>query len=163
MRGDIPTALALKLHNTLMESVMKSISVQLPFLKKHVLPIILCLCELLNECNVFWDGMAPVHSLSEMEELRELVLKALGCEIKICLEILKTNPALAIGVEWLLKRLKGEFGNYSFVSVLKFMIITDLKVVNQNTVILQCPVCKINVICNGKVLRHNIIALETSL
>ena len=110
-QGDIPTALALKLHNTLMESVTASISVQLPFLKKHVLPIILCLCELLNECNVFWDGMAPVHSLSEMEELRELALKALDSEIKMCLEVLKMNPALSIGVEWLLKRLKSGFGN----------------------------------------------------
>ncbi|KAL9988358.1 hypothetical protein ACROYT_G002795 [Oculina patagonica] len=109
MQGDIPTVLALKLHNTLMESVMTSISVQLPFLKKHVLPIIHCLCELLNECNVFWDGMAPVHSLSEMEELRELVLKALDSEIKMCLEVLKTNPTLAMGVEWLFKRMKGGF------------------------------------------------------
>ncbi|KAJ7339444.1 hypothetical protein OS493_005842 [Desmophyllum pertusum] len=59
MQGDIPTVLALKLHNTAMEAVMSSISVHLPFLKKHLLPIILCLCEVLNECNVFWDGMAP--------------------------------------------------------------------------------------------------------
>ena len=111
IHGDIPTALALKLHNVSMEAVMASISVQLPFLQKHVLPIILCLCELLNDCNVFWDGTAPVHSLSEMEELRELVLKSLGDEIKLCFEVLKTNPAFARGVEWLLKRLKNGFGN----------------------------------------------------
>lgn len=111
MQGDIPTVLALKLHNTAMEAVMSSISVHLPFLKKHLLPIILCLCEVLNECNVFWDGMAPVHSLSEMEELRELVLKALETEMKMCFEVLKTNPSFARAVEWLLKRLKSGFGN----------------------------------------------------
>ena len=111
IQGDIPLALALKLHNVSMEAVMASISVQLPFLKKHVLPIILCLCELLNDCNVFWDGKAPVHSLSEVEELRELVLKALGDEIKICFEVLKTSPSFARAVEWLLKRLKSGFGN----------------------------------------------------
>ena len=90
---------------------MASISVQLQFLKKHVLPIILCLCELLNDCNVFWDGIAPVHSLTEMEELRELVLKALADEIKMCFEVLQTNPSFARGVEWLLKKLKTGFGN----------------------------------------------------
>ena len=111
IQGAIPTALALKLHNISMEAVMASISVQLPFLQKHVLPIILCLCELLNDCNVFWDGIAPVHSLSEIEELRELVLKALEDEIKICFEVLKTNPSFAKGVEWLQKRLKNGFGN----------------------------------------------------
>lgn len=109
-QGDITTALALKLHNASMEAVMASISVQLQFLKKHVLPIILSLCELLNDCNVFWDGITPVHSLSEMEELRELVLKALGDEIKIWFEVLKTNPSFARGVEWLLKKLKSGFG-----------------------------------------------------
>ena len=111
IQGDIPTVLALKLHNASMEAVMASISVQLPFLKKHVLPIILCLCELLNDCNVFWDGIAPVHSLSEMEELRELVLTALEDEIKICFEVLKTNPLFERAIEWLLKRLKSAFGN----------------------------------------------------
>ena len=109
-QGDITTALALKLHNASMEAVMASISVQLQFLKKHVLPIILSLCELLNDCSVFWDSMTPVHSLSEMEELRELVLKALGDEVKICFEVLKTNPSFARGVEWLLKKLKNGFG-----------------------------------------------------
>ena len=123
IQGDIPTVLALKLHNTLMEVVVASLSVQLPLLRKHVLNIILCLCELLNECNVFWEGMAPVHPLSEMEELRELVLRALHSEIQICLEVLTTNPTLATGVQWLLRRLKGGFGNYCFVSV--FVITTD--------------------------------------
>ena len=121
IQGDIPTALALKLHNASMEVVMASISVQLPFLKKHVLPIILCLCELLNDCTVFWDGIMPVHPLSEMEELRELVLKALGDEIKICREVLKTNPSFARGVEWLLKKLKSGFGNI-FCITFKFIM-----------------------------------------
>ena len=109
MEGNIPTVLVLKLHNTAMEAA--SVSAPLPFLKKHLLPIILCLCELLNECNVFWEGMAPVHSLSEMEELRELVLKALDIEIKMCCEVLEINPSFARAVEWLLKRLKSGFGN----------------------------------------------------
>ena len=109
MEGNIPTVVVLKLHNTAMEAV--SASAPLSFLKKHLLPIILCLCELLNECNVFWEGVAPVHSLSEMEELRELVLKALDIEIKMCCEVLEINPSFARAVEWLLKRLKSGFGN----------------------------------------------------
>lgn len=55
--------------------------------------------------------MAPEHSLLEMEELRELVLKALDIEIKICLEVIKINPSFARAVEWLLKRIRDGFGN----------------------------------------------------
>lgn len=107
MDDNIPAALALKLLNTAMEPV--SVSVDLLFLKKYSLTIILCLCELLNDCNAFWESMAPEHSLIEMEELKELVLKALDIEIKICLEVIKINPSFARALEWLLKRMKDGF------------------------------------------------------
>lgn len=72
--------------------------------------IILFLCELLNDCNVFWDGIILVYFLLEMEEFRELVFKVLGDEIKICFEVFKINFLFVRGVEWLLKKLKSGFG-----------------------------------------------------
>ena len=109
MEDNIPTVLALKLLDTAMETV--SVVPHLLLLKRHLPTIIICLCELLNDCNVFWKGMAPEHSLLEMEELRELVLKALDIEIKICLEVIKINPSFARALEWLLKRIRDGFGN----------------------------------------------------
>ena len=109
MEDNIPTVLALKLLDTAMETV--SVVPHLLLLKRHLPTIIICLCELLNDCNVFWKGMAPEHSLLEMEELRELVLKALDIEIKISLEVIKINPSFARAVEWLLKRIRDGFGN----------------------------------------------------
>ena len=66
----------------------------------------------MNESNAFWTDLAPVHSLSEMEELRELVLKALDAEIKLCCDVLEKSPSFVRGVEWLLKRVRGDFGKY---------------------------------------------------
>ena len=112
VQGDIPTVRALKLLNNSLAAVKTSVSPKLHFLKKHLIPIILCLCELLDECNVFWDGLAPVHSLSEMEELRELVLQALSIEIKLCGDVLERSPSFARAIEWLVKRLRSGFGNH---------------------------------------------------
>lgn len=112
VQGDIPTVLALKLLNTSMTAVRADLPLQLHFLSKHLFPIILCLCDLLNESNAFWTDLAPVHSLSEMEELRELVLKALDTEIKLFCDVLEMSPSFVRGVEWLLKRVRGDFGKY---------------------------------------------------
>lgn len=111
-QANIPTVLALKLLSTSMAVVTATGQLHLNSVSKHLLPIILCLCELLNESNVFWTGLAPEHSLSEMEEVRELVLKALDTVAKLYSDVLGINPAFARGLEWLFKRLSSDFGNY---------------------------------------------------
>ncbi|XP_068734665.1 uncharacterized protein [Montipora capricornis] len=110
LQGHIPTSLAVKLLNTSMTAVKPHDKVHQKFLKKHLLAIILCLCELLNECTAYWDGLAPIHSLSDMEELRELELNALDSNIKLCCDVLETSPSFSRSVEWLLKRVKSCYG-----------------------------------------------------
>ena len=110
MQGNIPTVLSLKLLNMAMATV--SVAVDDQFLKKHLVPIIFCLCELLNESILFWDGLAPVNSLSEREELKELVLKALDEEVKLCCDMVQTNSSFSRAIEWLFRRLKSGFGKY---------------------------------------------------
>lgn len=108
MQGNIPTVLSLKLLNMSMATVSVPINEQ--FLKKHLMPIIFCLCEVLNESIVFWDGLAPVNSLSEREELKELVLKTLDMEVKLCCDIAQMNSSFSRAIEWLFRRLKHGFG-----------------------------------------------------
>lgn len=110
MQGDIPTVLSLKLLNMSMATVSVPINEQ--FLKKHLVPVIFCLCEVLNESILFWDGLAPVNSLSEREELKELVLKALDMEVKLCCDIVQMNSSFSRAIEWLFRRLKSGFGKY---------------------------------------------------
>lgn len=125
MQGNIPTVLSLKLLNMAMATV--SVAVDDQFLKKHLVPIIFCLCELLNESILFWDGLAPVNSLSEREELKELVLKALDEEVKLCCDMVQTNSSFSRAIEWLFRRLKSGFGKYKpnyiiiFLNELKFI------------------------------------------
>ena len=116
LQGHIPTSLAVKLLNTSMAAVKLHDKVHRKFLKKHLLAIILCLCELLNECTAYWDGLAPIHPLSDMEELKELELNALDSNIKLCCDVLETSPSFSRSVEWLLKRVKSCYGNYCIIS-----------------------------------------------
>ena len=116
-QDDIPTVLALKLLSTSMAAVRATDPLHVNSISKHLLPIILCLCELLNESNVFWTCLAPVHSLSEMEEVRELVLKALDTVVELYSDVLGINHAFARGVEWLFNRLSSDFGNYCTIWV----------------------------------------------
>ncbi|KAK2553229.1 Gem-associated protein 4 [Acropora cervicornis] len=109
VHGNISTALAVKLLNTSAATVAKNVAFHSHFLKRHLLPIILCLCELLDECTTFWDGLAPAHSLSDMDELREMVLDAADTQIKLCCDVLVLHPSFAIGVEWLWKTVTSRF------------------------------------------------------
>ena len=115
-QGPIPTVRVLKLLHASFEALKLSTTNHLATFKEHFLPITLCLSELLNGCSVFWDGFAPDRSLSEMEELRGLVLTALATSIEMYCEVIKTNASFTRAVEWLLRRVKGEFGKVISIS-----------------------------------------------
>ena len=129
MQGNIPTVLSLKLLNMAMATV--SVPIDDHFLKKHLVPIIFCLCELLNESILFWDGLVPVNSLSEREELKELVLKALDEEVKLCCDMVQTNSSFSRAIEWLFRRLKSGFGKYKPNYIIIFL--NELKFISVNS------------------------------
>ena len=142
VHGNISTALAVKLLNTSAATVAKNVAFHSHLLKRHLVPIILCLCELLDECTTFWDGLAPVHSLSDMDELREMVLDAVDMQIKLCCDVLVLHPSFAIGVEWLWKTVTSLFGNYQ-VMIFKIILFTLLVIAINSKLVMLRPVSKI--------------------
>lgn len=109
MEDNIFIVFVFKFFDIVMEIVF--VVFYLFFFKRYLFIIIICFCELFNDCNVFWKGMVLEYFLLEMEELRELVFKVLDIEIKICLEVIKINFLFVRVVEWLLKRIRDGFGN----------------------------------------------------
>lgn len=80
--------------------------------KEHLLSIILCLCDLLDDCGAFWVGMAPDSHLQDMEEQKLLVLVALGTAVDMLCELCKIDRAVSKGVAWLYRQLQ-RFGKYA--------------------------------------------------
>ena len=80
--------------------------------KEHLLSIILCLCDLLDDCGALWVGMAPDSHLQDMEEQKLLVLVALGTAVDMLCELCKIDRAVSKGVTWLYRQLQ-RFGKYA--------------------------------------------------
>ena len=98
----ISKALAIKVLDIVVTAVNQS--QDLSFLKKHMLTLLLSLCELLEECKLLWDGLIPDISLADAEEERELVVEVLEKSLALTRGVLQTYPSFARAVEWLLRR-----------------------------------------------------------
>ena len=100
----IPTAFAVHLLTMAMATADMSKPIDAQLMKEHGLPIMLCLCELLDCCRRLWVGLAP-SSLAEMEELKVLVLRALDTTVELLCELMQREPRVTKGVAWLYRRL----------------------------------------------------------
>lgn len=100
----IPTNIALKLLKTTVNTVDVKNRTAKAFVLRYLIPIVLALGRLLNDCKVLWEEMGS--NQMDVVELRSLVLVNLEESIHVIHSVFQSTPtALIHPLEWLYNKL----------------------------------------------------------